>query len=1457
VKRLLLSGLVLSLGALLSLPQPVRAEGSVELNSGGGRRAFLDYRLGNLADPLFATFGIPRRTIIKVYVNAGETIELASSAIGRGGDIRFTRPDNTTGLCGAVGQIANRAAEINRTYTPCIVAVNQSGVWEIEFISPNPSSTVNPPVIFSNAAWTQPNNVGYVSAWDVTVRSALGVALRGRAYANYLALNMGGNRPNAFNTNLFVLTRDGYQYRINTNGLDPFGFIFFSNNKGFKDPTTNQSLFSSVATSVGSSLFQSPDTPDSADDFTNKLFFNVPNVDLPPSALAPTTSGGSTWLLTGPAKPLVPTNLTFTGIEGTSGQAGVGLGGTFSFNAPGIAPYQLILDTSRDGILGNANDRIFVGTSSLGTNTLSWDGRDANGNVVLAGALPIVAQVVLFAGRAHFPLLDAENNASGFIFQRLTDPVPPSNPNPNPFLLYYNDRGFGGVGAPNPISTLAGIDSSNGAHRWSNNFGDVRGIDTWVYYPSSPAQLNLNITLLSADFKVTKTHTPTTPVPGGAVSYTVTLTNAGPSNLNPAIPATFTDNIPATITNVTWTCAASAGSSCTANGSGNTISDPAVVLLSGGTATYTVTGTISPAASGSISNTASLRRPNDVSDLVDDDGSGGTNATESATDTFTLGPAIPVVGIAKQAGTPVNNGNGTFTIPYTVRLSNLGAIPLNNVQVVENLSNVYGVPATFTLQGVPIGNGITANPAFTGTGGTTNLLSAGQTLAVGSSATVTFNVIVTPNGNLGPYINSALATATDTTGTLNTNDTSDSGTNPDANSNGNPNDPGENDPTVVNIPAAPLLGAAKSVVNVVNNGNGTFDVQYRVTIENLGNVQVNGLQVVENLATTFTGANAFSVVAPPTSSTLTVNPGFNGNGNNNLLAGTNSLPLNQRGTIDFTVRVSPGANLGPYQNTATTQGTVPSGQTVSDISTNGSEPDPNNDGNPNEQVPTPVNFNGVPRIGIAKRVTRVVNNGNGTFTVTYDLNLVDLGNVEIDNIQVTDNLAQTYAGATAFTVNSVTGVSGGLVPNPGFNGNTVQTLLTPGQTFAIGGSANLRVVVTVNPGNKLGPYLNTALVAGTGPGNVPVQDTSDDGVNPDPNGNGNPDEAGENDPTPVSFAENPVLGIAKQIGTVVNNNDGTFTVPYTVFVSNLGNVALNNVQLLEDLFGAPSSAFQGATAIAIATPPTIVSGPLTATNPNFNGNSDKRLLAGTDSLGVGQSAVLRFSVRVTPGANLGPYSNSVIGNGTSPGGTPVTDISQDQTGQPTANPDPDGDGNPNNNNTPTPLTFGSTPARLILVKRITGATRQGTPLVGVNFGTFVDDPTDGNDTAGGWVQLAPETAPIGALLLGNDTPLQSNDEVTYTIYFLSDGSSPVNAAQICDAIPNGTTYIPGSLQLRVGNTPPASAATFFSPLAPLPVNTPCPDPVNPNGAIVVDLGTIPSAPGASNFGWIRFRVRID
>ncbi|MDX2243777.1 MAG: hypothetical protein NW224_24130 [Leptolyngbyaceae cyanobacterium bins.302] len=161
-------------------------------------------------------------------------------------------------------------------------------------------------------------------------------------------------------------------------------------------------------------------------------------------------------------------------------------------------------------------------------------------------------------------------------------------------------------------------------------------------------------------------------------------------------------------------------------------------------------------------------------------------------------------------------------------------------------------------------------------------------------------------------------------------------------------------------------------------------------------------------------------------------------------------------------------------------------------------------------------------------------------------------------------------------------------------------------------------------------------------------------------------------------------------------------------------------------------------------------------------------------------------------------------------------------------------------------------ANFRLVKRITNVIRNGSVLPGVNFGAFVDDPGTTDDNAAGWSQ----TTLAGILALPLTNPVQSGDEVTYTVYFLADGSAPVLDASICDPIPGGMTFVLNSLELGLANNPVTSVGDFFTPLAPLPENNSCPIQTNPNGATVTNLGTVANTSG-SNFGFIRFRVRVN
>jgi uncharacterized repeat protein (TIGR01451 family) len=161
-------------------------------------------------------------------------------------------------------------------------------------------------------------------------------------------------------------------------------------------------------------------------------------------------------------------------------------------------------------------------------------------------------------------------------------------------------------------------------------------------------------------------------------------------------------------------------------------------------------------------------------------------------------------------------------------------------------------------------------------------------------------------------------------------------------------------------------------------------------------------------------------------------------------------------------------------------------------------------------------------------------------------------------------------------------------------------------------------------------------------------------------------------------------------------------------------------------------------------------------------------------------------------------------------------------------------------------------ANFRIVKRITNVTRNGAVLPGENYGAVIDDPNDTNDTLPGFSQLPLE----GILAQPVSNALISNDEVTYTIYFLADGSAPTIDANICDLIPGGMTFVPGSLQVRLANNPLGPGGNFFTPLAPLPANNSCPIQENPNGAAIFNLGTVSNNAG-SNFGFVRFRVRVN
>jgi uncharacterized repeat protein (TIGR01451 family) len=128
-----------------------------------------------------------------------------------------------------------------------------------------------------------------------------------------------------------------------------------------------------------------------------------------------------------------------------------------------------------------------------------------------------------------------------------------------------------------------------------------------------------------ADLGVVKTG-PATLIGGGAIAYTLTITNAGPSAAN---GATFSDNVPGVVTGVAASCGSAAGgAACGAvTVVGNNVGGTVSLLPVGGSVVITITGNVSAGATGSVTNIGTVSPPSGIADP--NPGNGSSSATTS------------------------------------------------------------------------------------------------------------------------------------------------------------------------------------------------------------------------------------------------------------------------------------------------------------------------------------------------------------------------------------------------------------------------------------------------------------------------------------------------------------------------------------------------------------------------------------------------------------------------------------------------------------------------------------------------------------------------------------------------------------------------------------------------------------------------------------------------------------
>jgi len=397
-------------------------------------------------------------------------------------------------------------------------------------------------------------------------------------------------------------------------------------------------------------------------------------------------------------------------------------------------------------------------------------------------------------------------------------------------------------------------------------------------------------------------------------------------------------------------------------------------LVIGQSCTITIAVTFEPGADlGPFANNAGASGTSPGGEGVDDSDDEDVLVEEN--------PAIDIVKTI--SAPPVNDGTGMFTTTYQMTTTNTGDVPLNNVQVTDDLATAFASVASWSATSAVTAGACVDNAAFDGALDM-NVLAGTDSLAVGDSCTIDITVTFDPNGELGEYVNAA--------GT--------SGTSPGGEG---VDDADSTDQAVEENPEILVEKTSDDGVTV-NNMDGTYDVTYDITVTNTGDVPLNDVQLTDDLTTTFESAVGFDIdpdAVVVTAGPCTPNDTFNGVTDLGLLSGTDQLVVGQSCSVTFVVTVTPGGTLGTYTNDVLADGTSPGGMGVDDA----------------DDVDNKFSEN--PEISLTKDIIdppAVVSNQDGSYTLTYRLVATNTGDVPLNNVQVVDDMSVTYADAAAWTV---------------------------------------------------------------------------------------------------------------------------------------------------------------------------------------------------------------------------------------------------------------------------------------------------------------------------------------------------------------------------------------------------------------------------------------------------------
>ena len=299
-------------------------------------------------------------------------------------------------------------------------------------------------------------------------------------------------------------------------------------------------------------------------------------------------------------------------------------------------------------------------------------------------------------------------------------------------------------------------------------------------------------------------------------------------------------------------------------------------------------------------------------------------------------------------------------------------------------------------------------------------------------------------------------------------------------------------------------------------------------------------------------------------------------------------------TLDYTV-TQPDLDAGQITNTVSATATAPGGAVITRTDT----------------ITTPGPDN-TPGIG-ALDVTKTASFGATTVgsLVTYELQVRNASLVTISEIVVSDTMTRADGTATALDAPFAL-ISGDL---------DTDALLDVGEIWVFGATHTIDQA-DINAGG----VSNSARADGTDPVGNPVTDTSDNGNDTDGNTT--------DDPTVVTIIPGPALDVVKTV-TIPGDRVGDM-VTFQISATNAGNVDLSGVTVSDTLTRADGADISTEVTGPILQPPAVA----------------------TDALSVGDVWVWTLTHALTQAdIDAGGISNTASVTGTTPGGDPVTDTS--------------------------------------------------------------------------------------------------------------------------------------------------------------------------------------------------------